>query len=559
MAASYGKLGPLKRRAKREKWDRWIVRDVDEMAMLDGYVIDLTRPKRVRRFFKQFLRHSKGTEFAGKPFELMRWQYNEVIVPTFGWVHQETRLRRIRVVYVEIPKKNGKSTLGAGIGLYLLLADGEPGAEIYSAATKREQAGIIHDEAVRMVKRSPALYSRLRINEATKMLTFAKTSSVYKTLAKDSTGAEGINIHGLICDEMHVWKDRAFYESLRYGGAARTQPLTFIVTTAGEDDQNSIGYGEHDRAEKFLKGDHIDPRYHAVVYKADEKLDPLKASTHKLANPSYGKIIDPKEMMEQAHAAKDSPTTMISFRRYRLDQWVGQAKPWIDTGTWDCCADPMPEEHLRGRKCYGGIDVSTKLDLCACAWAFEPVPSDPFIRLLVRIWCPGEQATIRANRDRVKYLVWAQSGDLRLFDTDVIDFAAVAEAIRLDRDKFNVQREGIGIDPWNSEMLRQELDANADYIVEFPQIHKHMTGPTKELEALARTSGIRHDGNECLRWAVGNVRLIEDTNGNVRPSKKKSVEKIDPAVACIMAIGRLLRADSDQSVYEKRGAVILGA
>lgn len=557
-AATLGRLRPIIRRAKREGWGQWIVRDGDEQALLAGYRIVLSKAEFVAEFFRRFLKHSKGRGFAGEPFELLPWQYHDIIVPAFGWIHKDTGLRRIKTVYVEVPKKNGKSTLGAGIGLFLLVADGEPGAEVYSAATKHAQAGLIHDEAVEMVRKSTGLLRRLRINESTKVLSCRATGSKYQALARDSVGAEGLNISGLILDEMHVWTDRRFYYSLIHGGASRLQPFTLIVTTAGEDDPTSIGSEEHDRAVRFLAGDHTDMRYHAVMYGAkidDDYTDPKVLAA---ANPSLPAIIRPAEILEEAKDAKQRPMVLNTFLRYRLDIWVSIASPWLDMAAWDRCADPdFDEEQLRGRPCYGGLDMSTKLDLVGLVWVFPAVPADPFVRVVTRIWCPRLQAERRSKSDKVKYQQWGREGHLRLFQTDVVDFRVIIDQIALDRDKFRIQRWGLGYDPWQAEFPRQELDPEAEYMVEYGQNFKDMTGPTKEVETLVRTDGLRHDGNPVFRWTVANVKIIEDTNGNVRPSKKASREKIDPAVAFIMGVGRMLRGDSVDAHYETNELLVL--
>src|SRR5215831_5309752 len=280
----------------------------DEAALAEGCTFHAASAERVRQFFRSFLRHSKG-QWAGKPFELLDWQFTDIIAPLFGWKRADGS-RRFRRAYIEVPKKNGKSTLASGIGLYLLVGDGEPGAEVYSVAADRYQANIVHGEAIRMVRASPGLSSRLELNRTTHNISFPKLSAWYRSLSSEANTKEGLNAHGLIIDELHAWKGRGLWDALRYAGRSRRQPLLFAITTAG-DDMDSICREQHDYAKGVLSGEILDTRFFAYIRRAaaiaegdredDDWADP--AIWHK-ANPSLGVTIDPGEFARDVEEAK---------------------------------------------------------------------------------------------------------------------------------------------------------------------------------------------------------------------------------------------------------------
>jgi phage terminase large subunit-like protein len=538
------KLGPLKRKAKSEGWADWIRTAHDERAVLNGCRFDLAAAEKVRRFFG-LLRHSKG-RWAGKPFELMDDQWQDIIAPTFGWMRADGT-RRIRKTYVEVAKKNYTSTLGPGIGLYGLVGDGEAGAEIYSAATKQDQASIVHAEAINMVRASPLLMKRLRINESTKAISYPETMSKYAALAADGPGAEGLNIHFLITDELHAWVNRVFLDSLRYGFAARLQPLWFIITTAGVFDVTSIGWQEHEYARRWLDDKVVDEDYHAYIRAADEKdkdnlLDP---EVHKKANPGYGITIDPREIAKAAQDAKEKPSELFAFLRYRLNLWTQAFSAWLPPEKWAACSGPVDEEALVGRRAFGGLDLASRTDLTAWVILFPPTDEDDLWRVLPRCWVPREGAELRAKNAGVKYLVWAEQGYLTLTDGAETDYEAVVRQIEADRAKFNFGEMSIGADPWNLSDVRNRIDPDGTHIFEVPPYYQHMSLPTKKMEAIVLGENMAHGGHPVFQWCMSNIVLLTDTNGNVRPSKKHSKEKIDLGVAGIIALSRAMLEPED--------------
>lgn len=511
--------------------------EADERCLKAGFRYDEAAATRVFRFFEKVLKHSKG-KWAGKPFILQEWQRRDLLGPLFGWKRPDGT-RRYRRAFVEIPKKNGKSTLAAGVGLYMLIGDDEAGAEVYSCATRKDQASIVHSEAINMVKRSPVLSERLKVNHTTKTIYHEGSYSKYGILASDAGGAEGLNIHCLIADELHVWKGRAFWDSLRYGSAVRDQPLAFVITTAGIYDNTTLGWQEHEYATRVLSGDVVDDEYFAYIACADPDDDYLDPATHKKANPSYGVTIDPIEIEKAARDAKVKTTERGPFLRYRLNIWSEEADSFFDMEKWRACSDSFSEESLIGRACYAGLDLASRRDVTAWVLLFPPSDSDPMWRVLPRLFVPKGTAKRREAEDGVKYATWGQTGEMILTgnkDDDTVEYGEIVRQIVIDCIRFAPQV--IGADPWQMEALRQQVFdhiSDVDFI-EIQQTFRNLSEPTKQLEAIVVEGKLAHGGNEALTWMAGNCVVIEDGLANFRMCKKKSRGKIDGISALVMAV-----------------------
>ena len=330
-----------------------------------GLRFDLAAARHAIDFFG-FLRHSKG-EWAGEPFTLAPWQAF-LVGSLFGW-KRDDGLRRFRTAYCAVPRKNGKSTTSAGIGLYLLVADGEQGAEVYSAATTRDQARIVFDEAKRMVATSPAL--RRRVELLINNLHVAASASRFMPLSSDSSTMDGLNVHGAIIDELHAHKTRGVVDVLDTATGARRQPLLFEITTAGYD-RHSICFEHHDYSIKVLDGVLQDDSWFAYIAAADEDDDWTDAKVWRKANPNFGISVKEDDLARKAEKAIALPGAQNAFRRLHLNQWTEQAERWIDMAAWDACDAPVDLERLRGRPCFGGLDLSTTTDVTALAWVFPP-------------------------------------------------------------------------------------------------------------------------------------------------------------------------------------------
>lgn len=430
---------------------RWIKSTADELAVRDGCYFDEAKANHVAEFFRRFLRHSKAP-FAGKPFELAEWQYLDLIAPAFGWM-LPTGLRRFRRVYCEVPKKNGKSTVSAGVALYLLVADGEDGSEVYSAASDRNQASIVFNEAAQMVHVSEMLHEFLYVRDSKKTIEFynpeTRITSIYKAISADATRNEGYNIHGLIFDELHTQPNRKLFDALRYGGAARRQPMTFMITTAGED-LTSVCWEQHVYAEKVVSGEIRDDGLLPVIYNATTSDDPYAESTWKKANPSYGQTISIESMKEDAQIAKSDPTALASFLRYRLNIWGISEVRWMEPAVWDRCINLHVPKPRHGDSCFIGLDLSSTTDITAMVAYF---PETHF--LMPFFWAPEKAIQRRNKQKRVSYEHWIMRGLVTLAQGEVIDYNLIREKLRAFSETYTVL--GIAIDPNNATHFALEL------------------------------------------------------------------------------------------------------
>lgn len=521
----------------------------DVQAVEDGCWYSKELADHAVMFFNEYLSHSKG-EWAGRNFELLEWQEWEVIRPLFGWVRPDGT-RRFRRAYVEVPKKNGKSTLSSGIALYLLKADGEYGAEVYSAAADRDQATIVFNEAANMVKASAGLSELLVITDSKKTITDPETSSVYKALSADAPTKEGLNIHGLIFDELHAQPNRVLWDTLKYGGAARRQPLFISITTAGSD-RNGICYEQHTYAEKVLAGTVIDTQFYGVIYSANEKDDWEDPKIWAKANPSYGITIKADQFKADFLEAKENVGSQNSFRRYRLNQWVQQETRWLDMGQWRACVKPVPELK-RQDLFFGGLDMASTQDITA----FIQVFYDREFYIRPHFFIPEDQLRRRVEKDRVPYDVWQRQGFLTVTRGNMVDEDHVVETI-LKLCAQNKCRE-IAYDRWNASHVVTRLQDEGLTMVPVGQGFASMSYPAKELEKKVIGCSINHGGNPILEWMAGNTATETDAAENIKPSKKMSRERIDGIVATVMAFNRyLVHTNPKKSKYETQDPVTVG-
>ena len=518
---------------------------------------DKAASRRPEKFFERFLVHIKG-EWADQPLTLEKWQA-QILRELFGWIRPDG-LRRYRTAYIEVPRKNGKSTICAGIALYLLFADGEPGAEIYSAAADREQAAIVFDMAKQMVEHSPKLSSRCQIYQ--RSIVVPSTGSSYKVLSADVPTKHGLNPHAIIFDELHVQPNRYLWDVLNTGTAARRQPLTIAITTAGYD-RHSIGYEQHDYAEKVRDGIIPDESFLPIIYAAGKEDDFKDPRTWKKANPNYGISVKPEYLAAVAKRTAELPAEENTFRRLHLNQWTEQSVRWMPMNVWDECASSRPqnrvewealEETFEDRVCFGGLDLSNKLDLTALVLGFPIYENHEIsaIDFLCRFWVPEEGARKRGERDRVPYPLWIQQGLINAPEGEVVDYAFIRRQIQWDAERFRIKE--IAFDPWNATQLATELEGDGIEMVELRQGFQSLTEPTKKLMELALEGKLRHHGHPVLRWNASNVSVKVDAAGNLKPDKEKSTEKIDGIVAMILALARIIvQPEPRKSVYETRG------
>jgi phage terminase large subunit-like protein len=507
--------------------------------------------------FIEALKHSTG-EWAGKHFELMPWQRDEIIRPLFGTLNPDGR-RQYRTCYVEVPRKNGKTEVGAAVALFLLFADSEPGAQVYSAAGDRMQAGLIYQAATPMVNQAPALLKRAKIVESQKRIVNYSTNSFYQVLSAEAYSKHGLNAHGILFDELHTQPDRALWDVLTTSTGARRQPLVFVMTTAGYD-RNSIGWEIHDYACKVRDGIIDDPTFLSVIYSAPEDADWTDEDVWTACNPALGEFRSLDEMRTLCKRAQETPALEMTFRRLYLNQWVNSVTRWLPMDKWDACSADIGD--LTGRECYGGLDLSSSIDLTALLLVF---PMEYGFGWLPLFWIPEDTAAEAERRDRVPYREWARQGLVKMTPGNVVDYGFIRQEIRELRARYDVRE--LAFDRWGANKLIQDLaedgfaldpKAAGPKLVAFGQGYASMSPPTKELMTLCLQGKIRHGGHPVLRWNADNLVVTQDPAGNLKPDKAKATQKIDGMVAGIMALDRAIKHQgTGPSIYEERGILAL--
>lgn len=367
----------------------------------------------------------------------------------------------------------------------------------------------------------------------------------------------GFNIHGVVFDELHTQPNRKLFDVMTKGsGDARMQPLYFLITTAGTDTK-SICYETHQKAKDIIEGRKIDPTFYPVIYGADENDDWTDPKVWKKANPSLGITVGIDKVKAACESAKQNPAEENSFRQLRLNQWVKQAVRWMPMEKWDRCAFATSEDDLEGRVCYGGLDLSSTTDITAFVLVFPPMDEDDKFVILPYFWIPEENIDQRVNRDHVPYDVWERQGFLQTTEGNVVHYGYIEKFIERLGERFNIRE--IAFDRWGAVQMVQNLEGMGFTVVPFGQGFKDMSPPTKELMKLVLEERIAHGGHPVLRWMMDNIYVRTDPAGNIKPDKEKSTEKIDGAVATVMALDRAIRCGNDttESVYDTRGLLFL--
>lgn len=585
-------LEQLKIDVKRNGWPWPIEHPNDERALLDGCYPDFQAAERVRNFFKKCLflpkrqrvdEDDENQSSRVQPFHLLDWWYRDIIAQLFGWKQRDGR-RRYDKGFITTAKKSAKSTVLAGLPLYMILADGEEEAEAYSAAVDRDQASLIFVKTLRAVRLSPYLKKICREQETKKIIRHDASGSWYEAISSDADSTEGKNPHLLIVDEAHVVRDRQFIDSLMYGDIVRSQPLLLFITTAGDDEQ-TVGFEEYEAAKALLNPN--DPYYVQSVFAyIAEASDPQAWDDPKSwleANPSLrGEVDDlrPRQggdlpatprvigSIEKLHAklleAKQTPRKKRKFIRYICNRWIMESEEtWLDPDSWDLCGDKIPS-HI-GEPCWCGLDLSTHRDLTALCLAFWN--DDDGLDLLWKFWTPKARLKKHEDEWRVPLRMWVEDGWVEATDGEKVDYAYVRRAIsgamfnpdgsrRPDTFKecvanqYSIQE--IAFDNWNAtELCENELfEADGIPVLMHSQGIALMNEPSKRFETMLQERKIRHGNNPVATWQSRHVIAPEDANGNIKPHKKKSRWKVDGIVAAVMAVGRATKNVPQESYYE---------
>ena len=508
--------------------------------------------------FISMLKHTTG-EWYGKPFRLMPWQ-EQIIRDIFGIVCEDG-YRQFRTAYVEVGKKNGKSELAAAIALYLLFADGEAGAEVYSCAADINQASIVFNTAKAMVEQCSDLMKLSKLVPSTKRIIFPHTNSFYRVLSSETKSKQGFNVSGLIFDELFAQQTRELFDTMtKYTGDARRQPLYFLITTAGRD-RTSICYEIHQKAKAVMDGSKVDPAFYPAVFGIEEGDDWHDKAVWRRVNPSIGVTI-PYETVQAAYEqAKQNPAEEMHFRQFRLNEWCNADIRWMPMDKWDACGEDLVLSDFKGCDCYAGLDLSSTGDLTALVLVFPPKGEEGKYTVLPYFWLPENAVGLRTRRDHVPYTVWHKKGVINTTEGDVVDYDYVVAFIEKLADDFQIRE--IAYDRWGAEKIRRELEelgAERGFTVfPFGQGFASMAAPTRDLMQLVQEGKLRHGMHPVLDWNMGNVVAETDAHLNVKMSKKKSTEKIDGAVALVMGLGRAMMQDGGAaaSVYEDRGLLFI--
>lgn len=495
------------------------------------------------------LSHTKG-KWAGKRFDLLPWQ-EQIVRDLFGIVKEDGN-RQFLTAYIEIPKKNGKSELAAAIALYLLYADNEASAEVYGAACDRNQASIVFDVAKQMVQMSHPLEKRSKIMGATKRIVNYSNAGFYQVLSAETGTKHGLNVSGLVFDEIHAQPNRHLYDVLTKGsGDAREQPLFFIITTAGTD-RNSICYELHTKALDILNGRKKDTSFYPVVYGLSDEDDWNDEANWRRANPSLGHTIGIDRVREAYQQALDNPAEENVFKQLRLNMWTSSSVAWIPEHVYAKGNHPIQYDSLKGRSCYAGLDLSSTSDITAFVLVFPPRFEEENYIVLPYFWLPEDTLELRCRRDHVLYDVWERQGYIKTTEGNVVHYGFIEKFIEDLSEIYHIKE--IAYDRWNATQMVQNLEGMGLTMVPFGQGYKDMSPPSKELYKLMMEGKIQHGGHPVLKWMGQNVVMRQDPAGNIKPDKEKSVEKIDGIVALIMGLDRCIRHQTDEgSVYDERG------
>jgi phage terminase large subunit-like protein len=498
-------------------------------------------------FFTELLVHTKG-RWAGSPFVPTAWQRDRILSPLFGEVIYTEEIgryvRRYRTLYLCIARKNGKTELLAGCTLYLLIADDEPGAEVYGLALDRDQANLVFRVARQMVRLSPHLAEQLTVIPSTGRISHEASGSFYTTVAGDAPGALGFNPSGAYIDELLTQPDRELYDALRTGLGARAQPLLLLATTA-ENDPTGFAASEREWSEQVQADPSLDPERLVVVYSADADADWTKPATWRQANPALGDFLETRVLESELRMALHNPPAERAFRQYRLNQPVNRIGRAIDLAVWDASAGPRDhrvlEDELAGHICYAGLDLASTGDLAAYALDF---PDDQGGHDVIwRHFTPASRLRDLNRRSGGRADGWVAAGQLTLIEGGVIDYGHITAALARDKERYDIRE--VAFDRWGASQLSIDLMDDGWPLVQFGQGFGSMSGPTKELLRCIGAGVYRHGDNGVVNWQAANVVTRTDPAGNLKVDKQRSAEKVDGIVAAVMALDRAVRHTVD--------------
>lgn len=534
---------------------RRFLRDLERQGSPDfPYVIDARLGGRACQF-QELLCHIKG-EWAKPVYEDGMVRYAKIVLEDwqifcefqlFGWVHAETRLRRFRRSYEEVARKNAKSTRAAGRGLYLAFADDEPGAQVYSAATTGEQAREVFDTAREMVLRDSEFRSRFGVTVGRYDITCAASASSFKILNAEASTQDGLNVHGGIVDEVHAHKKRDLWDVIESADGARSQPLISAITTAGKD-TGGICFELRSYTIKVLEGTHTDETWFGVIYTIDEGDDWKDPRVWRKANPNLGISAKLDKLESTKNKALVTPSSRGNFLTKHLNVWTNAGVNWMDMEKWHACADhKLRAEDFTDEECYAGIDLAEKNDFAAKAKVFRRGEDwYVFVQLYYNEVAAQESKTAQLQG-------WIDEGWVKVNPGNLTDFDEVGKDLKADRDQHDM-REAAYDPRLSSYWARQQLEAGIP-MVEIPQRTTFFTEPLQEVHALVLAGKLHHDGNPVLSWMVSNLVVLTSKYNELKsPTKNRDEDKIDGAIAMLMALGRAMALATPDTTAQKSAA-----
>ncbi len=522
-------------------------RFIDDMQNGDerGLIFKVDKAQEVIDFYSH-VPHIKG-EWAGKPVEPSPWQVF-ILINLFGWYWKDTDQRRFKSAYIEVGRKNGKSTFVAPLGLYMTRWDDEPGAEVYSAATSRDQARIVFDSARDMVRQSKLRHHIQAFNHS---VSHEGTSSSFKPLASDSDTLEGKNTHLAIIDELHAHKNRRVYDVLELSCAARRQPLLLVITTAGTD-RTGICYEVRNYLTKVLEGVIEDDRCFGVIYTLDDPEEWKNPDVWIQANPNLGVSVKLEDMQQLCQKARQNPSAASEFKRKRLDIWGAGEAVFFNMELWAKCPPLASDEELATMPCYFGLDLASKLDITALVMVF--CDENRHYHVKAHFWLPevqvDEHRSGKSHHVQQLYKLWAEQGLLTLTDGQIIDFESIRTTVKDWAQRYHPSE--IAYDPWGATQMATQLAEQDELpMTEVGQTVKQLSEPMKEVQALIIDGRLHHNQHLVMNWMMSNVIARVDKNENVFPNKDSQDNKIDGAVALITAMSRaMILEDMDKGYHD---------
>ena len=517
-----------------------------ENALDKGWYFDRKAAIRAIGFIEK-LKHTKG-KWAGQRFKLESWQ-QFILWNIFGWMKADGT-RRFRYVYVEIARKNGKTALSAGIGLYMLFADGEARPEVYSAATVKDQARICFSDAVEIVKKTDL---KNYLSPYRNSIVYELKGGTMKPLSSDYGTHDGLNPSCGIIDEFHAHKDSGMFDVIKSAFGARRQPLMFIITTAGFN-KNGACYAYRSNVIKILQGINEDDSLFGIIYTLDSKEEWDNPKMWIKSNPNLGVSVFPEYLADQVNDAKNRPEAVRNVMTKNVNLWVDAEKTWILDDMWQKCIGTTDIKSLRGCKCWGGLDLSNVSDITAFVLLFH---ENEKFQLLPFFWIPEDKMLEKIRKENINYDKWSSLGFVKVTAGNVLDYDFVKADILQIAEIYDLQ--STAYDRWNASQTIIDLQNEGMECSPFGQGYGSMGAPSKEFEKMVLTEKIEHFGNPVLRWMMASTVVKTDPAGNIKPDKEKSSQKIDGIVASIMALGEWMtaQAEEDNNPYNQRGMLSL--